>query len=258
MTQTILTGRTAVDHVLQRLRDAGFYTGDIDGALGPLGQTALDAALELAAEGLAKADPLPGAGGDPPLAWGRKVSRTFRERVRWIANDLGGFTADDLMDAMGWESNGTFRADIRNMAGSGATGLIQFMPETALPYFHTAAAIAAMTKEERAAKGRAATDKLAAMTPEDQLNYVYRYFRPFKGRLKGLGDLYMAILWPNGVGRPDTFPLWDKATRPTTYRQNAGLDVNKDGTITRGEALVKVRERAKDGRKPDAYWPGAA
>lgn len=253
----ILSGRPAVDHVLQRLKDAGFYTGDIDGSFGPLADTALEAVLELAAEGLAKSEPEPGAGGDPAMAWGGKVSRTFRERVRWIANDLGGFTPDDLMDCMGWESDGTFRADIRNMAGSGATGLIQHMPMTALPYFHSAEAIKAMTSEERAAKGRAATDKLAAMTPEDQLNYVYRYFRPFKGRLNGLGDLYMAILWPRGVGQPDSFVLWDKATWPTTYRQNAGLDINKDGTISRGEALAKVREKAKQGRTPAAYWPGA-
>lgn len=252
-----LYNRPAIDHVLTRLKAAGFYTGEIDGSWGPLADQGLTAALELAAERLAKSEPQPGAGGDPAMAWGSKVSRTFRERVRWMANDLGGFTADDLMDCMAWESGATFRADIRNMAGSGATGLIQFMPATAIHYFHSAEAIKAMSEAEKLAKGRAACDKLAAMTPEDQLNYVYRYFRPFKGRLNGLGDLYMAILWPRAVGKPDTFVLWDKASRPTTYRQNAGLDVDKDGEITRGEALAKVQEHAKKGRAPGAFWAGA-
>ena len=50
----------------------------------------------------------------------------------------------------------------------------------------------------------------------------------------------MAILWPRGVGKDDNFVLWSKGDRPTTYRQNIGLDVNKDGVITRRECLSKI------------------
>jgi soluble lytic murein transglycosylase-like protein len=35
------------------------------------------------------------------------------------------------MACMAWESGRSFRPDVKNMAGSGATGLIQFMPTTA-------------------------------------------------------------------------------------------------------------------------------
>lgn len=164
------------------------------------------------------------------IAWGSKVSPLFKERVLWIAETLE-CSPDDLMACMYWESGGTFRADIKNAAGSGATGLIQFMPSTAKSLGTT-------------------TDALAKMTPEDQLNYVYKYFRPFAGRLKNLGDLYMAILWPKGVGQPDHYVLFDRTKMPTTFRQNAGLDVNKDGLVTRAECLVKINDCLLKGLQP--------
>lgn len=236
MTQ-VLTGRAAVDHILSKLSAAGFYQGKMDGAVGPIADAALDAVLAYALVGAQLAQPEIGGGGDPAMAWGKKLTKAERASVRWIANDLGGFTADDLMDCIAWESDETFSPSIKNKAGSGATGLIQFMPATARSLGTT-------------------VEALAKMTVVEQLNYVYKYFRPFKGRLRGLGDLYMAILWPAAVGKPDSFALWDRASRPTTYRQNAGLDVNGDKVITRGEALTKVRERAAKGRLAPVYWPG--
>lgn len=173
------------------------------------------------------------ASGPAVLAWGAKVSQTFRERVRWIAEDLqiGDSIADGankLMTCMAWESGRSFRPDVRNMAGSGATGLIQFMPATARALGTT-------------------VEKLAAMTAEDQLNFVWKYFRPYRGKLKTLSDLYMAILYPKGVGRADDWVLFDKSKMPTTYRQNAGLDYNKDGCITKAEATAKVAALLEEG-----------
>jgi hypothetical protein len=164
------------------------------------------------------------------IAWGSQVSPMFKERVLWIADNLG-CSPSDLMACMAWESAETFRADIKNAAGSGATGLIQFMPKTA--------------------KGLGtSTAALAKMTPEDQLNYVYKYFQPYAGRLHNLGDVYMAILWPKGVEKPDHYVLFDKKKMPKTFRQNAGLDVNKDGLVTRAECLVKVNEKLAKGLQP--------
>lgn len=161
------------------------------------------------------------------IAWGSKVSPVFKARVLWIADALG-CPASDLMACMAWESGETFRADIKNAAGSGATGLIQFMPSTAKTMGTTTAA-------------------LAAMTPEDQLKYVYEYFRPYAGRLHNLGDIYMAILWPKAVGQPDSYVLFDRSKTPTTFRQNAGLDGNKDGKVTREECLRRIREKLTKG-----------
>lgn len=255
--------RAALKEIQSAFRDAGFYPGDIDGAWGELSRAALRAVIQAA--GLrnevdipAVVPAAPAAPGGKPLAWGKKVSATFRDRVHWIAEDLqmppGG--ADDLMSCMAFESDETFSPSIVNKAGSGATGLIQFMPATALSFFHTAAAIKAMTPAQKKANGIAACARLAAMTAEDQLNYVYRYFRPWKGMLKNIGDLYMAILWPAGVGMADTFVLWEKAKSPITYGQNAGLDANKDGKITRAEAVSKILQKVARGLTPAFRWPG--
>ena len=59
----------------------------------------------------------------------------------------------------------------------------------------------------------------------------------------------MTILWPAGIGKNDSYVLWARAKKPTTYRQNIGLDVNKDGVITRAECVAKVTERYNKGKK---------
>jgi hypothetical protein len=163
------------------------------------------------------------------IAWGAKVSPVFKERVLWVADQLN-CPVDSLMACMAWESGETFRADIKNAAGSGATGLIQFMPSTAKALGTT-------------------TALLAKMTAEDQLRYVYEYFKPYAGRLHNLGDIYMAILWPKGVGKTDDYVLFDRAKTPTAFRQNSGLDINKNGQVTRGECLVKIKQKLEKGLK---------
>ena len=172
----------------------------------------------------------PAATGEP-LAWGAKVSPSFRNKVRAVAARLL-CDASDLMSCMAWESGRTFSPSVKNAAGSGATGLIQFMPDTAKGLGTTVAA-------------------LAAMTAEQQLDWVEKYFQPYKGKLSSLADLYMAILWPAGVGKAMEYVLWDKNSRPTTYRQNMGLDVNKDGIITKAECSAKLYAMKAEGQKPE-------
>lgn len=166
-----------------------------------------------------------------PLAWGNRVSKTFRDKVRLIASRLG-CDASDLMACMAWESGRTFSPAVVNKAGSGATGLIQFMPATAKGLGTTTAA-------------------LAKMTAEQQLDWVEKYFQPYKGKLRDLSDLYMAILWPKAVGQPLEYVLWDQDSRPTTYRQNAGLDINKDGEITKAECSAKLFAMKAEGQRPE-------
>lgn len=166
--------------------------------------------------------------GRRPIAWGTKVSQVFRDRVWWIADELT-LDPDFLMSCMAFETGRTFSASVKNMAGSGATGLIQFMPKTAIGLGTT-------------------TDKLAKMTAEDQLNFVYKYFRPFNGRLKTLADTYMAILFPKAVGQPEGYVLFSGGI---AYRQNAGLDTNKDGKVTKLEAAAKVMALYQEGRRPE-------
>lgn len=168
------------------------------------------------------------------LAWGNKVSAEFREKVFEVASALQ-VEPDELMAVMAFETAETFRPDIKNMAGSGATGLIQFMPATA--------------------RGLGTTvEALARMSAVEQLEWVRTYFKPYAGRLVSLSDLYMAVLWPRAIGKPDNYVLWSKAAKPTTYAQNAGLDANKDGFITKEEAAAAVYKKLYKGRSDKYLW----
>lgn len=207
-----MSARAALERAQDALRDAQ--------------QAVLDALAALDAPEPQSA-PTPGP---EPLAWGAKVTSAFRDKVREIAKDLG-CHPNDLMTCIAWESARSFRPDIKNAAGSGATGLIQFMPTTAKGLGTT-------------------TTALAKMTAVEQLDWVAKYFKPHRGKLRNIADLYMAILWPVAVGKPLDHVLWDRASRPTTYRQNAGLDVNKDGQITKAEAAAKVAALLPEGLKP--------
>lgn len=171
--------------------------------------------------------------GRPRLAWGAKVSRVFRDRIWWISDTLtaaqsGLFDPNDLMACIAWESDETFSASVKNKAGSGATGLIQFMPTTAKDLGTT-------------------TAKLAEMSAENQLNFVYKYFRGViksRGPVLTLEDMYMGILLPSAVGKPNSHVLFSSGV---AYRQNSGLDSNKDGKVTKYEAAAKVRAKLERG-----------
>jgi hypothetical protein len=132
--------------------------------------------------------------------------------------------AISLLAIMDFETGGSFDPAETNQAGSGATGLIQFMPETARSLGTT-------------------TAELAQMSQTEQLVYVEKYFDQFGDRLSGgnLDDIYMAVLWPKAIGKPDGYVLFRRGTE--AYGQNSGLDHNEDGTITKYEAATEVRRR---------------
>jgi Transglycosylase SLT domain len=163
------------------------------------------------------------------IAWGAKVSPDFLLQVKAIATDLD-VDPSWLMACMAFESGETFSPAIRNAAGSGAIGLIQFMPSTA------------------AALGTT-VEALGSLTAVQQLNFVWRYFSPWRNRMKNLGDVYGAILWPGMVGKTDGYVLFNKndPDHPARYRQNAGLDFNHDGLVTRAEALAAVQAKLTKG-----------
>jgi hypothetical protein len=134
---------------------------------------------------------------------------------------------DYLYAVMGFETGGTFSPSVKNKEGSGATGLIQFMPETA--------------------KGLGtSTDALSKMTRTEQLKYVDKYFGGTLNKGGSLSDVYMSVLFPAAVGKPNDFVLFGKGAMSgytgTAYDQNIGLDLNKDGSVTKEEASKKVRE----------------
>jgi len=155
------------------------------------------------------------------LIWGARVDQAFRVKVREIADSLS-VDPNWLMAVMGFETGYTFSPAVRN-PGSSATGLIQFLRDTAIELKTT-------------------TAQLARMTAVRQLDYVEAYYKPFSGRIRNLGDAYLAVLWPAAVGRPDTYVMWSRDSGPyqKEYALNSGLDVNRNGVITRGEAIAAV------------------
>jgi hypothetical protein len=93
--------------------------------------------------------------------------------------------------------------------------------------------------------------KLAAMSAEEQLDYVEKFFGRYRDKgLKTLEDVYMAILWPSAVGKPNDQVLFEKPSK--AYDQNKGLDANQDGKVTKFEAAEAVRGALKRG----ASWRG--
>ena len=72
----------------------------------------------------------------------------FQQEVSAVAGRLG-ISEADLMAVMSFETGGTFNPSIPNAAGSGATGLIQFMPSTARGLGTTTEALAQMSRAEQ-------------------------------------------------------------------------------------------------------------
>lgn len=213
-----------VRELQQRLTDAGYDTGGVDGQWGGNTERAYDAY---------RADhPLQinhGSGYSAPSGYdynqiagvrgNANVTPEFLRAMEGVAQRTGA-QPEHLMAVMSFETGGTFAADTPNRAGSGATGLIQFMPDTARDLNTT-------------------TAELARMTPLQQLPYVESYLDRHHGRIGSLEGLYTSVLagHPTGPGED----LFVQGSRE--YPQNAGLDLNRDGRITSDEATAAVRRR---------------
>jgi hypothetical protein len=164
------------------------------------------------------------------LAWGKKVSKAFKDKVVEVAARLL-LDPNALMAVMAFESARTFSPSIKNPL-SGATGLIQFMPKTAVGLGTT-------------------TKKLAAMSAVAQLDYVELYLRPYRGKMADTASAYMAVLWPKAVPQPLSYVLFQAPT--TAYKLNKGLDGDLDGKVTKAEAAAKVMLALEEGMRPENY-----
>lgn len=143
---------------------------------------------------------------------------TFQERINKINEfeKIEGYPKDSLLRSMLFETAGTLSTTIKNPF-SNAIGLIQFMPST----------LAAMGLS---------TMVVSTFTFEQQLNLVRQYLKPYKTKLlssKDPLDFYLVILYPALIGKPDSAIMGKKPEK--VYTQNAGLDSNKDGVITKGD-----------------------
>ena len=145
----------------------------------------------------------------------------FLAKVTEIAAKLK-IQPDWLMIVMKMESGINHQAV--NPIG-GATGLIQFMPATA--------------------RGLGtSTEALKAMSNVQQIEYVYKYFAPYSGRLKSVTDLYTVTFFPVALGKPDSYVLQTPTLHADTIAaQNPVFDLNRDKQITLGEFKQSVVNR---------------
>ena len=150
--------------------------------------------------------------------YANKFESGFVNKVEVISNDLG-INPNHLMAVMAFESGFNPRAE---NSDSNALGLIQFLPSTADSL-------------------GTSTNSLRTMSSINQLDLVKNYLNSYKDkiRLGNLEDVYMAVLYPNGIGRDSNFVIFNSGT--IAYNQNSRLDANKDGRITITEATNKVR-----------------
>jgi hypothetical protein len=137
---------------------------------------------------------------------------------------------NQLAAVMAFETAGTFSPVIENASGSGAKGLIQFMPKTAENLETT-------------------LDELTKLSPIKQLKYVEDYFRSmqehFDAKLVNVGDVYMAVFCPTAIGKGADHILYTPGTEDSN--DNLVIDRvggNNDGIIRRGEAERAVIELA--------------
>lgn len=147
----------------------------------------------------------------------QNLSATERKALVSAANWIG-INPDWLASVIKFESN--FDPARPNAAGSGAMGLIQFMPSTARNLGTT-------------------TTALSKMTFVQQLEYVKKYFAPYRGKLHSLEDTYLVVFYPKAIGQPDDYIVGEAGS--AVYEQNAGFDRDDKGYITKHDITSTIR-----------------
>jgi Transglycosylase SLT domain len=112
-----------------------------------------------------------------------------------------------------------------------ATGLVQFIPSTARSMGTT-------------------TWDLEKLSRVEQMDYVKKYFAPYKGKIKSYFDLYMVTFFPAGLPNSENAD-WvfetSKIRRASIAKSNPTIDINKDGKIT----IAEFRQYLINTVKPD-------
>ena len=142
---------------------------------------------------------------------------SFERKVHAVSSSLD-IPPEWLMAVMYSESK--LNPAVTNHRGSGATGLIQFMVPT--------------VRELNARMGTAYyMSDIKSMPAHHQMDLVFEYLQTVReryGEFNSLTELYLAILYPKALGQHHCYTMYSKPTK--MYRQNSGLDENKDGSVT--------------------------
>lgn len=169
-----------------------------------------------------------------PLLYLNKVKNNqaaFGAKVIDISNKLG-VNPNWLMLIMFSESglDSTIQNTAHPVQGGYATGLIQFIPTTASALGTT-------------------TSALRSMSNLEQLDYVYKYYLPYKSKLSTYVDMYMVTFFPSAAGASKDFIIQAKGIPAKLVRDsNPSFDLNHDFVLTVGEV-----DTAMNAKVPTAY-----
>jgi hypothetical protein len=154
---------------------------------------------------------------------------SFSAMLAQVANDIN-IDPEGLLFVM-YKESGLNPAAINS--GSGATGLIQFMPSTAQ------------------ALGTS-TGALAAMTGTDQLIYVQKYLENVqatygKDSMPDVASIYLAIFYPRALAEGLDYVLGSEisdAYAAEVAKENPGFDIGSKGYITKGDMYTYIAKNA--------------
>ncbi|MDA3910960.1 MAG: transglycosylase SLT domain-containing protein [Bacteroidales bacterium] len=148
------------------------------------------------------------------------ISRKLKINPNWL---LAVMNSESGINAQAVNQNG------------GATGLIQFMPATA-EWLGTS------------------TSTLYRMSRVQQLDYVYKYYQKWlqSGKqIKSYEDLYMLTFYPYATNQGNSYVFGSE--RSSDYAKivsdhNPGMDLSKDGLITKAEFKQWIYKNKIKGR----------
>ena len=156
------------------------------------------------------------------LPYEELVSPEFGAKVRKIASLLS-IRPEWLMVVMAIETGRKFKANVKNPY-TGAVGLIQFMPTTAVGLDTT-------------------IQELESMTEVQQMDYVYKHLKMYKSRISRFEDVYLAVFYPAAVGKPDEYKFGTTPEmRKKIAMQNPAYDLNKDMVVTKAEVRAAIEK----------------
>lgn len=154
-----------------------------------------------------------------------EISRSLNINPNWL---LGVMYSESKLDPKSVNKQRGDSNDPSIRCNKRATGLIQFMPDTA--------------------KGLGTSNiRLYNMSATQQLTYVEKYFKslgiPDKKQAKSVYDLYILTFFPIAFGKPDDFVLKSKdLSAASIVKSNKALDLNFNNEITVGEFKRWFRE----------------
>ncbi|POR20868.1 hypothetical protein BWK58_13370 [Flavobacterium columnare] len=229
---------------------------------------------------------------DPQLVWGDKVSKEFRLKLLKICSELWGESrkyemANAMMICMAVETGETFsssviknsRQPISKEKHKANPHLVEGKP-VGLAQFTVTAVKSLILSEKQIPETKESAEKiplkevneykqkLALLSPEDQLDYVAKYLKLFDNhkKVKRPEDVYMIIFAPTYAGQGDDVDVYKKFLNKENeakkkvnpnYKENAGMDTknddfnkgNNDGIIQAGELLSRYREYKTKGAR---------